>query len=53
LPQFKLCELQQVLKPSICEGEDLDSQQVIKDGTPPLFVRNGEGLSIKENEIHP
>jgi len=49
----ELFELQQNIQPSFSEGENLDSNQVIKDGMPPLSKGNGRDLPVQENEIHP
>jgi len=48
----KLYELQKDLHQSLGKGEDLNSHK-LTDDAPSLFDGNGEGLSFKENEIHP
>ena len=49
----ELFELQQDIQLSFGEGENLDSNQVTKDGMLPLFERNGGDLSAQKNEIRP
>ena len=49
----ELFELQQNIRPSFGEGENLDSNQVTEDGMPPLSKGNMGDLSAQENEIHP
>jgi len=38
----ELYKLQQDIQPSFYEGEDLNSNQITKDGTPPISKRNEE-----------
>ena len=49
----ELFELQQNIQPSFSEGENLDSNQVIEDGMPPLSKGDREDLSAQENVIRP
>jgi len=47
----ELFELQIDIQPPFGERENLDSNQVIEHGMPPLSERNGRNLSTQENEI--
>jgi len=47
----QLFELQHEIQPSFGMGENLNSNQVTEDGTPPLFDSNGGDLFAQENKI--
>jgi len=47
----QLFELQPDIQPSFGKGENLNSNEVIEDGTSPLFDLNAGELSAQENKI--